>query len=45
MGQDILASYERKLQEEDIRNARVLLERGDPAQGIIEPVNGEKCGL
>jgi nucleotide-binding universal stress UspA family protein len=45
MGQDILASYERKLKEEDLRNAKVLLQKGDPAQRIIETANIEKCGL
>jgi nucleotide-binding universal stress UspA family protein len=46
VGQDILASYERKLKErEDLRNARVLLQQGDAAQRIMETANTEECGL
>ena len=45
IGQDILASYERKLQEGDLRNAKVLLQKGDAAQRIIETANIEECGL
>lgn len=45
IGRETLATYEKKIQEAHFKNARTMLERGDPAQRIIETAKSEKCGL
>lgn len=44
-GQEIIKSYERKLEGKDMRKARFLLKKGDAAQRIIETARFEGVGL
>jgi|SRR5215212_5531204 nucleotide-binding universal stress UspA family protein len=45
IGQQILDSYEAKVNERRLQNVRMLLQEGDAAQRIMETANEEKCGL
>lgn len=45
IGQEVLKSYEKKIQKANFARARTILERGDPAQRIIKTAKSEKCGL
>jgi nucleotide-binding universal stress UspA family protein len=44
-GQEIIKSYEKKLEGKDFRKARFLLKKGDAAQRIIETARSEEVGL
>ena len=45
IGQQILDSYEAKVNERRLQNVRMPLQEGDAAQRIMETANEEKCGL
>jgi nucleotide-binding universal stress UspA family protein len=44
-GQQILNSYEAKVNERHLQNVRMLLQMGDAAQRIMETAREVKCGL
>lgn len=44
-GQQIPASYEKKIQKINFPSPRLLMQKGDAAQRIIETAGQEKCGL
>lgn len=44
-GQEIMKSYERKLESKDFRKARLLLKKGDAAHRIIETASSEGVEL
>jgi|SRR5918994_6250087 nucleotide-binding universal stress UspA family protein len=45
IGQQILSSYEAKVNERQLQNVRMLLQEGDAAQRIMETAREAKCGL
>jgi nucleotide-binding universal stress UspA family protein len=45
IGQQILNSYEAKINERHLQNVRMLLQEGDAAQRIMETAREIKCGL
>jgi nucleotide-binding universal stress UspA family protein len=45
IGQQILNSYEAKVNERHLQNVRMLLQEGDAAQRIMEAAREVKCGL
>ena len=45
IGQQILNSYEAKVNERHLQNVRMLLQEGDAAQRIMETAHEVKCGL
>ena len=45
IGQQILNSYEAKVNERHLQNVRMLLQEGDAAQRIMETAREVKCGL
>ena len=45
IGQQILNSYEAKVNERHLQNVRMLLQMGDAAQRIMETAREVKCGL
>ena|SRR5687767_7177550 len=45
IGQQILNSYEAKINERHLQSVRMLLQEGDAAQRIMETAREVKCGL
>ena len=45
MGQEIINSYETKVRQSGLQNVRMLLEKGDAAQKIMETATEVKYGL
>lgn len=44
-GQEIIRSYERKLEGKDLQKTKFLIKKGDAAQRIIETASSEGAGL